>query len=187
MTRAERTLAVAAEVADVLAKHNVPCAVIGAVALAIHGYVRDTEDFDIATATDPFRTLGAVEKELAGRYRVELITPDAEDPLGGCLNITGDDFDLVQIVNFENPFRPGAGAAGRAAVQTATPNVLGTLAVADLPHLIALKLYAGGRKNELDVLELLDRHPEIDNEALASLCASLGLEGELRALKKSLG
>lgn len=185
MSRAERTLAVAADVAAVLATHGVASAVIGAVALAVHGYVRDTEDFDIATATDPFRVLGLVEKELASRYRVELITPDADDPLGGCLNITGDDFDLVQIVNFENPLRPGVGAAGRAAVETATPNVLGTLAVADLPHLIALKLYAGGRKNELDVLEVLDRHPELDQEALAELCKTLGLEKELRNLKRS--
>ncbi len=92
MTRAERTLAVATDVA-----------------LAVHGYVRDTEDFDIATAT--FRVLGLLEKELGLRYDVELVTPDADDPLGGCLNVTGDDFDLVQIVNFENPYRPGAGGA----------------------------------------------------------------------------
>lgn len=180
MTRAERTLAVATDVAQTLARHNVSCAVIGAVALAVHGYVRDTEDFDIATATDPFRVLGLVEKELAARYAVELITPDADDPLGGCLNVTGDDFDLVQVVNFDNPYRPGAGSAGRAAVETATPNVLGTLAVADLPHLIALKLYAGGRKNELDVLELLDRNPALKRDALAAVCKALGLEAELQ-------
>src|SRR5678815_59533 len=98
-------------------------------------------------------------RDLASRYEVGLITPDADDPLGGCLNVTGDEFDLVQVVNFDNPFRPGAGGAGRAAVETATPNVLGPLAVADIPHLVALKLYAGGRKNELDILELLDRNP----------------------------
>ncbi len=180
MTRAERTLAVATDVAQTLSKHNVPCAVIGAVALAVHGYVRDTEDFDLATATDPFRVLGLVEKELASRYEVELITPDADDPLGGCLNVSGDDFDLVQIVNFDNPYRPGAGSAGRAAVETATPNVLGPLAVADLPHLVALKLYAGGRKNELDVLELIDRNPTLDREKLETVCKELGLEPELR-------
>src|SRR2546430_15763197 len=121
MSRAERTLAVATDVAAVLASHSVPCAVIGAVALAVHGYVRDTEDFDIATATDPFRVLAPIEKELASRYRVELITPDADDPLGGCLNVTGDGFDLVQVVNFEKPFRPGAGPAGPTAAATATP------------------------------------------------------------------
>ncbi len=180
MTRAERTLVVATDVSQTLAKHSVPCAVIGAIALAIHGYVRDTEDFDLGTATDPFGVLGLVEKELAARYRVELITPDADDPLGGCLNVTGDDFDLVQVVNFDNPFRPGVGAVGRAAVVTATPNILGTLAVADLPHLIALKLYAGGRKNELDVLELLDRNPTLDRVGLVSLCKDLDLDPELR-------
>jgi len=180
MTRAERTLAVATDIAVTLAKHNVPCAVIGAIALAVHGYVRDTEDFDLATATDPFRVLTRVEKDLADRYHVELITPDADDPLGGCLNVTGDDFDLVQVVNYENPFSPSAGAPGRAAVATAVPNALGTLAVADLPHLVALKLYAGGRKSELDVLELLDRHPELDPSVLTRVCDGLGLEAKLR-------
>ncbi len=171
---------VAADVAGVLAKHGVACAVIGAIAVAVHGYVRDTEDFDLATATDPFRVLPAVERELAARYAVELVTPDAEDPLGGCLNVTGDDFDPLQIVNFDNPLRPGAGAPGRAAVETATPNLLGPLAVVDLPHLIALKLYAGGRKSEMDVLELVDRNPTLDRVELARLCGALGLEAELR-------
>ena len=145
---------------------------IGAIALAVHGYVRDTEDFDLATATDPFRVLGLVEKELAARYDVELITPDADDPLGGCLNVTGDDFDLVQVV--------GAGGVGRAAVETATQNVIGPLAVADVAHLIALKLYAGGRKNELDVLELVDRNPDLDRKNLETVCKNLGLDSELR-------
>jgi hypothetical protein len=33
------------------------------------------------------------------------------------------------------------------------------LPVVDVPHLVALKLAAGGRKDELDVLELLDANP----------------------------
>lgn len=44
----------------------------------------------------------------------------------------------------------------------------------DLPHLIALKLYAGGRKSELDVLELLSCNPETDLVAVRQLCERFG-------------
>jgi hypothetical protein len=51
---------------------------------------------------------------------------------------------------------------------------LGSLAVVDLPHLVALKLYAGGRKSMVDVLELLDRNPDADRARIRDLCARFG-------------
>lgn len=97
------------------------------------------------------------------------------------LSVVGDDFDEVQVVNFQNPWRPGSGALGAAAVRSAVvhPSLGDNLPVIDLPHLIALKLYAGGRKGTNDVLKLLARTPGIDLPALRDLCEQFALSKEL--------
>ena len=51
------TFAAAERTAQILAAAGVPVALIGAGALAVHGYARATEDLDLAVATDPFSTL----------------------------------------------------------------------------------------------------------------------------------
>lgn len=110
-------------------------------------------------------------------YEVELVTPDAEDPLGGALNITGDGFDLVQVINFENPFARNATPA-----TTAIRNALvggiedSRLRVVTLPDLVALKLYAGGPKSRADVAELLVRNPEADRAVIRRACEACHLE-----------
>jgi hypothetical protein len=60
------------------------------------------------------------------------------------------------------------------------------LRFADVVHLIALKLYAGGPREKNDVIELLERHPELEREPLLALCARFDLDGELRALLAEL-
>jgi len=62
------------------------------------------------------------------------------------------------------------------------PDLPAPLRVAQRPVLIALKLYTGGPKSELDVLELLDRNRPVDLESLRTLCAGLGLGDRLDAL-----
>lgn len=61
---------------------------------------------------------------------------------------------------------------GKAAVETT--KTIQTLAVVDVPHLVALKLYASGRKSELDILELLERHPDA-LDAVHVVCEHLQL------------
>ncbi|MGC4120882.1 MAG: hypothetical protein QM765_41160 [Myxococcales bacterium] len=51
----------------------------------------------------------------------------------------------------------------------------GALKVASLFTLVAFKLYAGGPKSANDVLELLDRNPSTDMDALRAFCQSLRL------------
>ena len=51
------------------------------------------------------------------------------------------------------------------------------LKLVPLPHLIALKLYAGGTKSKADIIELLVRNPEVDLDALRELCRSYRLQG----------
>ena len=186
---ADKTLAVAEEVAAECLRAGVECAVIGAMALAAHKYPRATEDFDLATNVNPFQQLPAIAEALRHRgHEVELVTPDAEDPLGGVLNITGNGFGLVQVVNYENPFseRP---TPGLAAIQRATVGLLGssTLRVVTLPDLVALKLYAGGPKSRADITELLTRNSPVDLQAIRDACAPCRLGPELESLLNALG
>lgn len=60
--------------------------------------------------------------------------------------------------------------------------------VVSLPYLIALKLYAGGRKATNDVLELLERNREqLDLAGLRDVCNRHGLGAALEPLLTELG
>ncbi len=176
----DRTLEVAATISSWIEEDGARVAVIGAVAMACHGYIRATRDLDLGTELDPFVQM----RDLASRceaegWTAELRLPDAEDPLGGVLDVTGPGFDLVQIVNFHNPLRdvpnPGALALDGAIRFPTLPG----LRVARVEELVLLKLYAGGRKSELDVLELLEAQPELDLDSLRRNAARFGLEAAL--------
>jgi hypothetical protein len=183
--RSDRTLELAAAIVEILDELGVASALIGAAALAAHGYPRATEDVDLAVAADPFSTLREAQHRITKRLGVEasLSTPDADDPLGGVLTVTGEGVDPVQVVNFQNPLAPRQNP-GAEAVRTAVAGIVaGTrLRVVDLPHLVALKLYAGGYKSQLDVLALLERNPRIDREEIAGVCERFGLGGEWSTL-----
>jgi len=189
--RARRTLQVAARIAEVLSQHEIPSAIIGAAALAAHGYLRYTEDLDLATDTDPFTKLRAVERSLQQEgFEVELLLPDAEDPLGGVLTVRGEGFEPVQVVNFQNPWHRGCGLLASESLREAQLELEpgSSLRVVGLSHLIALKLYAGGWKSKMDILELLERNREsLDLAALRSVCHRHGLGPALEPLLKELG
>ena len=181
--RGIRTLAVADRVVQLLKEHGVEAAVIGAVACAAHGYARATADVDLATYADPFLKLPEILRALeAIDLRADFERPDADDPLGGVITIHGAAIDPIQIVDFYNP-RATADNPGWAAIQSARAvEEFQALRVVDLAHLIALKLYAGGRKSELDVLELLERNPETDRAEVRRVCATFGLAPALDRL-----
>ncbi|MFO0587696.1 MAG: hypothetical protein U0441_09155 [Polyangiaceae bacterium] len=188
MSTARRTIEVAEEVASLLQAEGAKVAVIGAMALAAHGYVRRTDDFDLATATDPFGALRRVRDALSARgHEVELREPDMEDPLGGVLVVEAEGASPIEVVNFLNPFAPRRGRLGSEAVSTATPFEEGALPVVDLPHLIALKLYAGGPKSELDVLEVLACNPAADLVAVRQMCERFGLSDEWQRIESLRG
>ena len=56
------------------------------------------------------------------------------------------------------------------------------LRVADLESLVLFKLYAGGSKSSLDILELLARHPEQDLGKLRERASAVGLLAQLERL-----
>lgn len=182
MTPEERTLDLARQVTELLSNHGARSAVIGAVALAVRGYPRATEDLDLATLVDPIKVLPSIAEELRRRgYEVDVSLPDAEDSLGGVLTVRAEGADPVQVVNYFNPWT-GWVEVGKEAIETAEGEALPPLAVVDVPHLVALKLYAGGRKSELDVLELLERQPASALDAVGEVCRRLGLEHEFEAV-----
>ena len=63
-SKPNRTVEVAEQVYDVLRAAGIESAVIGAMALAVHGYVRSTRDLDLATCTDPFLSLREATERL---------------------------------------------------------------------------------------------------------------------------
>lgn len=176
----EGTLRLAESVLEVLRKDGVEAVVIGAMALAIHGYPRETGDLDLAVAVAPV-VLHRVAETLARKgYDVSVRDPDPQDPLGGVLDVRSPGADLVQVVNFDNPPAGGFPRLVRDAVATASPAITGRpLMVVDPYHLIAFKLYAGGPKSALDILELLDRNPEIETARLHELCRGYRLSEQL--------
>lgn len=188
-SRPERTLEMAAEVSRILDELGAPSALIGAAALAVHGYPRATEDVDLAVATDPFATLTAARRRIEAELgaATSLMTPDADDPPGGVLTVTGEGFDPIQVVNFLNPLGCGANPGQEAVTSAEAGLIAGTpLRVVTVPYLVALKLYAGGRKSTLDVLELLARNPTAACDEIASLCARFGLAAEWDAIRSEL-
>lgn len=163
---AERTLALASEVTAALRARRVKTAVVGAGAMAVH----------IPEAGQRPPTA-----RLPGR--------DGRAGRPGPARGSAHHFPRGRGSGADRQFDNSAFSAehprlGRLAVTTAEshPDLPAPLRVAQLPVLIALKLYAGGPKSELDVLELLDRNRPVDLESLRTLCAGLGLGDRLDAL-----
>ncbi|HVE82173.1 MAG TPA: hypothetical protein VND93_04975 [Myxococcales bacterium] len=180
MTKNERTFALAGRVRAALEQRRVGSAVIGAMALAAHGYPRGTEDFDLATWTDPFTVLRAVAQELAaGGLEVELREPDADDPLGGVLDVRGPDADLVQVVNFRDRL-------AREAIQSAISLPGVPFPVVDLVHLVALKLDAGGPLDIADAIEVLKRNSPPPLDELRQVCSRHELSAKLERILSAL-
>jgi hypothetical protein len=177
----ERTLEAAQEVLDVLGEQGLEAVLIGATALAIHGYPRETRDLDLAIAADP-RSLHEVARRLKARgHQVEVRDPDPDDPLGGVMDVLAPGADPIQVINFSNPPGGGFPQVVSDALKEATEVAPGSrLRVVDLYHLIVFKLYAGGSKSKLDILELLERNPTLDRARLSEMSRQYRLEHELQ-------
>ena len=184
MTDPDEVIRAAEEVTDILESRGVGAVVIGAVALAAHGYVRFTEDLDLGVNTD-LATLNQVADSLrTAGFEVELREPDGQDPLGGVVDVRGP-FGLVQIVNFGGRF-PAVIDGGLAAADTVIRSG-SRLRIVPLPHLVALKLYAGGTKSRADIVELLARNPAADVAAIRDLCRGWRLSGLDPLIEEALG
>lgn len=185
MSHPDDLLRTAEVVLSILARHHLDAVVIGAVALAAHHYVRQTEDIDLAVNAD-LPTLRAVLGSLheAG-FEAELREPDAADPLGGVIDVSGR-FGLVQVISYAGRFPAVIEEAVR--LSTLVVREGSPLKIVPMPHLIALKLYAGGHKSKADIIELLVRNPDLDLDEVRSVCSRYLLGGidELIAESRSV-
>jgi hypothetical protein len=161
-------------VARLLKGQSVEAVVIGAVALAAYHYVRQTEDVDLGINASA-KTLKNLKQILqkAG-YPATLRLADAEDPLGGVIDIEIP-AGYLQIISFAGRFPAVIEDAVRSAQTTIRPG--SQLKLVPLPHLIALKLYAGGHKSKADIIELLARNPTLDLGEVRQLCQTYQLGG----------
>lgn len=74
--RARRTLETVDRVHSLLSAQGIDCALIGAMACAVHRYSRATEDVDLAVYADPVQTLPAFARLLADSgFQVEFERP----------------------------------------------------------------------------------------------------------------
>lgn len=128
------------------------------------------------------KRMGELLKTLRAQgYEAEFHEPDADDPLGGVIDISGS-FGLVQIVNFGDRF-PAAIRDSLAGEDLRTrPD--GGLRVMPIPQLVALKLYAGGWKSLADVVELLRRNPQLDLRLIGETCRKYRIGGWERVLEE---
>ena len=174
----------AEKIAGLLAREGVECLLIGAGALAAHGYIRFTRDVDLGVDAEPKAMRQLVEVLRGNGYEVEWHSPDGQDPLGGVIDIEGA-FGLVQVVSFGGRFpaaiRDGLGGEDL----RISPG--SALRVMPIPQLVALKLYAGGLKSLADVVELLRRNPEVDLEEIGNVCRRYRLQGWERVMEELTG
>lgn len=176
-------LQLAERVAELAQRAGIQTALIGATALAVHRYVRATEDIDLgASIDDPFQTFGDLERiVVAAGLKIRVSLPDHDDALGGVARIwseedeEGDPRCPVELVNFWNPLRPRRGPA-TAAIRDAEPVPSSALRCVRLPDLVALKCDAGGRSDLADVVELLRRNPAADREVIRDRCKQYRLD-----------
>jgi hypothetical protein len=182
MEHPEGLLSQAETIARLLHQHGVPTLVIGGVALAAHHYIRHTEDLDLAVVAD-LPTLRRIAVELRGLgFRVELREPDVEDPLGGVIDVESGQ-GLVQIISYGGRFPAVIEDAIRATTHLLRAD--SPLRLVPMPHLIALKLYAGGHKSKADIVELLLRNPGVDVPEIRALCDRYRLPGLEELLREA--
>jgi len=181
------TLSLATQIDEELHGRGCETLLIGALALAAHGYARNTEDVDLAVAVPP-RQLASLAESLRkeGRH-VELSEADGQDPLGGVITIEAAGSLPVQIVNFDNSPTGGFPALVRDSLQRATAPADGLCGRLPQPEdLILFKLYAGGPKSELDILELMARC-RVDLTVLKERANGYRLERQLDLVLARIG
>jgi hypothetical protein len=185
--RSDRTLEVAGRISAVLRREQIGHALIGSVALAVHGFVRATRDLDFAILVSPASRLASLADALRREgYVVEVSRPAPDDELGGVLTVTGADFDPVQIVNFYNPPRAPP-ALAKEAIESATARPDLPFPVVGFAPLVALKLSTGAFRDEVDVGDLLEARPDAPLDEVRIMCARHGLGDALARVLARLG
>jgi hypothetical protein len=147
-------------VVDVLDSRRVPCALIGAAALAVHGISRSTFDIDLLV-TDRRVLDDSFWIPLPASVAREIRVGDAADPLAGVIRFSLSGERDIDIVVGRGTW--DADIVARAEATTLQGRSLPTARVEDV---ILLKLYAGGSQDRWDIEQLLARP---DRDAVVAL------------------
>ncbi|MEY4578035.1 MAG: hypothetical protein RL701_2738, partial [Pseudomonadota bacterium] len=140
-----------------LRSEQVPFAVIGATAMAVHGVSRATQDVDLlATSRRCLRPEFWAPLHAAGLL-VELREGDDDDPLAGVIRIVGPAEDaMVDVIVGRTPWQT------QLLTQVERYEIDGVLIpVVRLEDLVLLKLYAGGVQDRWDITQLLAANPQV--------------------------
>ena len=152
------------ELSALLDREGIPHAVIGAVALAVHGVLRASDDVDLLV-TDP-RCLDRSfwsETERAGET-VEIRLGDAEDPLAGFLRLSMPTRTRIDIVVGRSSWQTDAIRRARS-----VPLLGGQVPVASPVDLVLLKLYAGGPQDAWDIHQMVDAVLGLDADVASAV------------------
>jgi len=162
-------------VTALLDKHNIPHAVIGAAALAVHGISRSTVDQDLLV-TDAAVLTDGFWRPLEQSTTIDIRRGDDTDPLAGVVRLERADERTVDVV---------VGRFGwQAAMLSRAERVKGIdreILVVRAADLVLLKLYAGGSQDRWDIEQLIaiDAGREIRSEVdsrvseLPARCAAM--------------
>ena len=150
---ADRALALSVSVASALRRHEIPFALIGASALAVHGHARATYDVDFLVAT---RRVFYIpwERELAG-VAVDRRRAEYDDPIGGVVRLSAPEQSPVDIVVAK--WKWEAAAISRS-IETSFAET--SVPVPTLTDLVLLKIAAGGPQDLADAAELASYDPD---------------------------
>ncbi len=135
-------------VVDRLDQANVPFALIGAAALAVHGVSRSTLDVDLLV-TDP-RVLESGFWSGSPEADLDIRRGDAANPLAGVVRFRAAGERDVDIVVGRNRWE--SEIVARAEPIPRGPRLIPTARAEDL---VLLKLYAGGSQDRWDIEQLL--------------------------------
>jgi hypothetical protein len=136
-----------ADAAARLQRAQIPCALIGAAAMAVHGISRATFDIDLLTL-DP-RVLDATFWT-PFHGTVDTTRGAADDPLAGIVRITRPPERDVDLVVGQSAWQRELLSRAREVEIDGVP-----LPVVDVAGLVLLKLFAAGAQDAWDVQQLL--------------------------------
>lgn len=150
-------MSLARDVAARLEAEDVDFALIGAVAMAVHGVSRSTADIDFLSVDE-----GLLKRELWTDFEergatIRLLKGDFEDPLAGSVRLLLERDEIVDVV-------VGRYRWQEEIIQAADVTSIGEFAVRVVrpSGLVLLKLFAGGPQDMWDIHALLAGHEQAD-------------------------
>jgi hypothetical protein len=148
-------------------QEHIPCAVIGAAALAVHGIPRSTYDIDVLTTSPRVLEEPLWTQLIANGVSVEIRCGDRTDPLRGVVRLQRSGERDVDVVAGRQKWQGEAiGRAVRARVHGED------VPVVIISDLILLKLYAGGHQDVWDIEQLMALgEPEVRTQVDAQIRA----------------